>query len=75
LRDLFLVASKILETKIWKELEMPALQLWLRPLWSDPWFLVLASLVGLFLVHTQIPEEAPPEEHVFQKIFHRAHRM
>jgi hypothetical protein len=27
LRDLFLVASKILETKIWKELEMPALQL------------------------------------------------
>ncbi|KAL9377344.1 hypothetical protein Peur_031464 [Populus x canadensis] len=23
----------------------------------------------------EIPEEAPPEEHVFQKIFYRAHRM
>ncbi|KAL9339896.1 hypothetical protein Peur_068911 [Populus x canadensis] len=27
------------------------------------------------LSKSQIPEEAPPEEHVFQKIFHRAHRI
>jgi hypothetical protein len=28
-------------------------------------FWTLVSLIGLFLVHTQIPEEAPPEEYVF----------